>query len=136
MRDFRKEYMEKLRTPEEAVQVIKSGDWVDYTSSLGKPVLLDRALAKRRDELYDVKIRGNLISGPIEVAECDESQEHFIYHTWHCSAYERKLCDRGLCYLSPWCFIIMRLIINIFSMSMWSWSVWRPWTVTGISIIQ
>ena len=57
MRDFRKEYMEKLRTPEEAVQVIKSGDWVDYTSSLGKPVLLDRALAKRRDELYDVKIR-------------------------------------------------------------------------------
>ena len=81
MRDFRKEYMEKLRTPEEAVQVIKSGDWVDYTSSLGKPVLLDRALAKRRDELYDVKIRGNLISGPIEVAECDESQEHFIYHT-------------------------------------------------------
>ena len=66
MRDFRKEYMEKLRTPEGAVQVVKSGDWVDYTSSLGKPVLLDRALAKRRDELYDVKIRGNLISGPIE----------------------------------------------------------------------
>ena len=80
MKDFRTEYMEKLRTPEEAVQVVKSGDWVDYTSSLGKPVLLDRALAKRRDELYDVKIRGNLISGPIEVAECDESQEHFIYH--------------------------------------------------------
>ena len=47
MRDFRKEYMEKLRTPEEAVQVVKSGDWVDYTSSLGKPMLLDRALAKR-----------------------------------------------------------------------------------------
>ena len=104
MRDFRKEYMEKLRTPEGAVQVVKSGDWVDYTSSLGKPVLLDRALAKRRDELYDVKIRGNLISGPIEVAECDESQEHFIYHTWHCSAYERRLCDRGLCYFIPMVF--------------------------------
>ncbi len=104
MKDFRTEYMEKLRTPEEAVQVVKSGDWVDYTSSLGKPVLLDRALAKRRDELYDVKIRGNLISGPIEVAECDESQEHFVYHTWHCSAYERKLCDRGLCYFIPMVF--------------------------------
>ena len=64
MKDFRTEYMEKLRTPEEAVQVVKSGDWVDYTSSLGKPVLLDRALAKRRDELYDVKIRGNLIWAP------------------------------------------------------------------------
>ena len=83
MKDFMTEYRAKLRTPDEAVQVVKSGDWIDYTSSLGKPVLLDRALAKRRDELFDVKIRGNLIYGPIEVAECDESQEHFIYHTWH-----------------------------------------------------
>ena len=104
MKDFMTEYRSKLRTPDEAVQVVKSGDWIDYTSSLGKPVLLDRALAKRRDELFDVKIRGNLIYGPIEVAECDESQEHFIYHTWHCSAYERKLCDRGLCYFIPMVF--------------------------------
>ena len=102
--DFSKEYQEKLRTPEEAVSVIRSGQWVDYTSTLGKPVLLDRALAKRKDELRDVKIRGNLIDGPIEVVECDPAQEHFIYHSWHCSAYERKLCDRGLCYYIPMVF--------------------------------
>ena len=104
LNDYTKEYKDKLRTPEEAVSVIKSGDWIDYTSTLGMPILLDRALAKRRDELYDVKIRGNLIRGPIEVAECDPSQEHFIYHSWHCSAYERKLCDRGLCYYIPMVF--------------------------------
>ena len=69
--DFLGEYEQKLCTPEEAVAVVKDGDWVDYTSTLGKPVLLDQALAKRRDELKDVKIRGNLIDGPIEVAECD-----------------------------------------------------------------
>ena len=87
------------------VEAVKSGDWVDYTSNLGMPVLLDRALARRRDELYDVKIRGNLIiAGPIEVAECDESQEHFTYHSWHCSSYERRLCDRGLCYFIPMVF--------------------------------
>ena len=102
--DFTQEYKNKLRTPDEAVQVVKSGDWVDYPSSLGKPVLLDQALAKRRDELQDVKIRGNLIAGPIAVAECDESQEHFVYHSWHCSAYERALCDRGLCYYIPMVF--------------------------------
>ncbi len=102
--DFTNEYKRKLRTPEEAVSVVKSGDWVDYTSTLGKPVLLDRALAGRRDELYDVKIRGNLIDGPIAVAECDESKEHFVYHSWHCSAYERRLCDRGLCYYIPMVF--------------------------------
>ena len=104
LKDFMTEYRQKLCTPEEAVEVVKSGDWVDYTSSLGKPVLLDKALAKRRDELFDVKIRGNLVEGPIEVAECDETREHFVYHTWHCSAYERKLCDRGLCYYIPMVF--------------------------------
>ena len=104
LNDYTQEYKSKLRTPEEAVMQVKDGFWVDYTSSLGKPVLLDRALAKRRDELHDVKIRGNLIDGPIEVAECDESQEHFLYHSWHCSSYERKLCDRGLCYYIPMVF--------------------------------
>ncbi len=28
------EYKNKLRTPDEAVKVIKSGDWVDYRSHL------------------------------------------------------------------------------------------------------
>ncbi len=97
-------YRSKLRTPEEAVQVVRDGDWIDYTTALGMPVALDRALAKRRDDLNDVKIRGNLIFNRIEVAECDPSQQHFIYHTWHCSPYERKLCDRGLCYYIPMVF--------------------------------
>ena len=79
VKDFGGEYKRKLRTPEEAVSVVKSGDWIDYTSCLGKPELLDKALAVRRDELYDVKIRGNLLSGPIAVAECDESKAYYEY---------------------------------------------------------
>lgn len=102
--DYYAEYRSKLRTPEEAVKAVKSGDWVDYTTATAKPVLLDRALAGRRDELTDVKIRGNLMSGPIEVVECDPLQEHFTYNSWHCSSYERKLCDRGLCFYTPMIF--------------------------------
>lgn len=98
------EYRSKLRTPDEAVQVIKSGDWVDYTTNVGFPVLLDAALAKRRDELMDVKIRGNLLFGPIRTVECDPTREHFLYNSWHCSGYERKLCDRGLCNYIPMIF--------------------------------
>ena len=104
LQDYSEEYKKKLCTPEEAVSVVRSGDWVDYTSTLGKPVLLDEALSKRRDELTDVKIRGNLIEGPIQVAECDPSKEHFIYHSWHCSSYERKLCDKGRCFYIPMVF--------------------------------
>ena len=98
------EYRSKLRTPDEAVQVVKSGDWVDYTTNVGFPVLLDAALAKRRDELTDVKIRGNLLFGPIQTVECDPTREHFLYNSWHCSGYERKLCDRGLCNYIPMIF--------------------------------
>ena len=98
------EYRAKLRTPEQAVQAVKSGDWVDYTTSLGFPTLLDAALAKRRDELTDVKIRGNLIFGPIQTVECDPTREHFCYNSWHCSGYERKLCDKGLCNYIPMIF--------------------------------
>ena len=102
--DYFVEYRSKLRTPDEAVKAIKSGDWVDYTTATAKPSLLDEALARRRDELADVKIRGNMLEGPLHVVECDPTQEHFVYHTWHCSPYERKLCDQGLCYYTPMVF--------------------------------
>ena len=98
------EYRAKLRTPEQAVQAVKSGDWVDYTSNVCFPALLDAALAKRRDELTDVKIRGNLIFSPIQTVECDPTREHFCYNSWHCSGYERKLCDKGLCNYIPMIF--------------------------------
>lgn len=102
--NYEQEYRRKLRTPEEAVQAVKSGDWVDYTTNVCFPTLLDAALARRRDQLTDVKIRGNLLFGPIQTVECDPSREHFCYNSWHCSAYERRLCDRGLCSYIPMLF--------------------------------
>jgi butyryl-CoA:acetate CoA-transferase len=98
------EYRAKLCSAEEAVKVVKSGDWVDYTSNNGFPIALDQALARRRDELHNVKVRGNLLPGPIAVAECDQTQEHFVYNSWHCSGYERKLCDRGQAFFTPMMF--------------------------------
>lgn len=95
------EYRDKLRTAEEAARAVKSGDWVDYGYGMAYPELLDAALAKRRDELTDVKLRGILIYGPLRTVEADPEQKHFIYNSWHCSGYERKLCDKGLCYFTP-----------------------------------
>jgi len=73
-------YKQKLRTPQEAVKIVKSGDWVDYATSLGFPVLLDAALAERKEELHNVKIRGNLLFGPIKAVECDP-RENISYTT-------------------------------------------------------
>lgn len=95
------EYKSKLRTADEAARLVKSGDWVDYASMNGFPKTLDAALAKRRDELHNVKIRGNLIPGPVQVAECDMGFEHFVYNTWFASAYERRLIDAGRAFFIP-----------------------------------
>lgn len=102
--NFAEEYKRKLRTPEEAVKLVKDGDWVDYSVGIGFPVLLDAALAKRKDELRDIKIRGSLAMQPIQVVEQDRERRTFTYNSWHCSGYERKLCDEGLCNYIPMIF--------------------------------
>ena len=56
--DCKSLYLEKLCTPEEAVRAVKSGDWVDYGWCTNHPLALDKALAARKDELHDVKVRG------------------------------------------------------------------------------
>ena len=81
----------------------QDGDWVDYSVGIGFPVLLDAALAKRKDELRDIKIRGSLAMQPIQAVEQDRERKTFTYNSWHCSGYERKLCDEGLCNYIPRC---------------------------------
>lgn len=102
--DYASQYRAKLRTPDQAARVVKSGDWIDVAMGVGFPVLMDAAIARRKDELRDVKIRGSLIFQPIQMVECDPKREHFIYNSWHMSGYERKLSDRGVCSFSPMVF--------------------------------
>mgnify|MGYP001186302874 CR=1 FL=1 len=95
-------YLSKFVTPEVAAQAVQSGDWVDYGFGAGFPELMDRALAARKSELNDVKIRGGLvIRSRIEVVECDPEQDAFIYYSWHIGDYERKLQKRGLVKFVP-----------------------------------
>lgn len=104
MRSFVEDYKKKLVTPEEAVKVVKSGDWLDYGSNQAFPALLDAALAKRVDELEGVNIRGLLFDRPIQAVEADPSQAHFRYNCWHMIGSERRLSDRGLCHFIPMLF--------------------------------
>lgn len=92
----------KLVTPEEAVQAVQSGDWVDYGFGGGFPELLDQALAKRVGQLKEVKIRGGLVIRPrIEVVEADPEQISFQYYSWHLGESERKMAAAGRCKFLP-----------------------------------
>ncbi|MDD2432358.1 MAG: acetyl-CoA hydrolase/transferase C-terminal domain-containing protein [Clostridia bacterium] len=99
--NYYSEYKQKLRTAEDAVKVVQSGDWVDYSFGLGIPIDLDKALAKRKEELSDVKVRGSFSMRPLAIIEVDPSRESFYYSSWHLSSYERHQADRGLCSYIP-----------------------------------
>ena len=93
---FRVNRVKHMRA-DEAVKLVRDGDWVEYGFGAGFPELLDKALAARKDELKDVKIRGGLIlQQRIEAVECDPEQKTFHYYSVHIGDYERKLQSRGL----------------------------------------
>lgn len=98
---FAEEYKQKLVTADEAVKVIKSGDWVDYGWCNGTVDALDKALAKRTDELKDVNLRGGILLKPLAVFAREDAGEHFTWNSWHMGGYERKLIARGCSFYAP-----------------------------------
>lgn len=98
---FSQEYQSKLVTADEAVKVVQSGDWVDYGWCTGTPDVLDQALARRTDELRDVKVRGGILLKPLAIFEREDAGEHFCWNSWHMGGLERKLIARGCAYYSP-----------------------------------
>ena len=81
--DYQALYQQKLTTPEEAVKVVKSGDWVDYTWCTNHPIALDKALAARKDELTDVKVRGGVTMRMPVIAKARDVDEHFVWNSRH-----------------------------------------------------
>ncbi len=102
--NIQQEYQRKLKTPEEAVRVVQSGDWVDYGHTLSFPEALDRALAQRRDELEDVKIRSAISLRPVQVVEQDPEHKAFTFNVWHASARDRRYIDQGMAWFTPMLF--------------------------------
>ncbi len=87
--DYINDYRRKLVSADEAIKVVKSGDWIDYGPINAQVVALDQALAKRNDELKDVKIWSLLTLRPPEIAKVDPKGESFIWHSWHLSGLDR-----------------------------------------------
>ncbi len=98
---IQEEYKQKLTTAEEAVKVIKSGDWVDYGWCVCTANALDHALAARSEELTDVKLRGGVLMWMPEIAKVSNAAEHFTWNSWHMSGIERKMVSLGMAYYSP-----------------------------------
>lgn len=84
-----------------AAALVRSGDWIDYGFGLSQPDSFDRALAERRADLTDVKIRSALTLSPRATFDADPHGRHFQFFNWHFSQYDRKQHDAGRCNYIP-----------------------------------
>lgn len=100
-KDYRKMYEEKLTTADEAVKVIKSGDWVDYGFCAIHPWVLDEALARRAPELTDVKVRGGISLWKPAIFDIEDPVHHIIFNSHHMSAVERHHISTGAGFHEP-----------------------------------
>lgn len=99
--NYEKELAQKTVSADTAVKLIKSGDWVDYGWCTGTPNTLDKALARRTDELTKINLRGGILLKPLAIFEREDAGEHFTWNSWHMGSIERKLMDRGCAYYAP-----------------------------------
>lgn len=103
MSTYLEEYKRKLITAEQAAQLVKSNDIIDYGMFATKPIDFDVALAKRAgDGLENVSIRGTGTVLPVpEVIKGDPEQKTFQYFSWYFTAIDRKAGDFGLVTHNP-----------------------------------
>ncbi|HWQ78303.1 MAG TPA: acetyl-CoA hydrolase/transferase C-terminal domain-containing protein [Anaerovoracaceae bacterium] len=95
------EYRNKCVSADEAVKVIKDGDWVEYAWGASHAGLLGEAIARRKEELHDVNLRGGVLLKPLAFMEADPEGEHFTWNSMHMGGYERRLAEKGLAYYIP-----------------------------------
>ena len=81
--DYKEMYRQKLTTADEAVKVIKSGDWVDYGFCAIHPRVLDEALARRAPMLEDVKVRGGISLWKPAIFDVEDPVHHIIFNSHH-----------------------------------------------------
>lgn len=98
------EYQKKLRSADDAVLLVRSGDWVDYAQTCSFPTALDAALARRKEQLKNVNVRGAISMKPVQIIEQDPEQDTFTYNVWHCSKLDRSYVDRQMAYHIPMLF--------------------------------
>jgi acyl-CoA hydrolase len=91
----------KKISAEAAANLVKSGMWLDYGTSLIQPDVFDLALAQRVGKVEDVKIRNCLTMRPRAVLEQDPDGKSFHTFSLHFTGYDRKKHDAGRCSYLP-----------------------------------
>jgi 4-hydroxybutyrate CoA-transferase len=88
------QYKQRLCTADEAVAGIKSGDWIYLSGNAASPRLLQEALARRKDELNDVRLVHGLLTGQDPLAQ-PEMAGHFRHNSPFVGPADRDAINDG-----------------------------------------
>ena len=92
---YQDQYRQKLVSAATAAAVVKSGDWVDYAWTATTPRAVDRELAKRLPDLYDVNFYGGILLREPEIFKIEDPAAHMTWNSWHMAGFERKAIAKG-----------------------------------------
>ncbi len=101
MNTYLDDYKKKLVKAEEAANIVKSNDIIDYGMFATKPVDFDLALSKRVGQIEKVSVRGTGTVPPFPaVIQNDPEQRSFQYFSWYFTLLDRMAGDKGMaCHL-------------------------------------
>ena len=92
---YQEQYRQKLVSAADAAAVVKSGDWVDYAWTATTPRAVDKELAKRLPDLYDVNFYGGILMHEPEIFKIEDPATHMTWNSWHMGGIERKAVAKG-----------------------------------------
>lgn len=90
MSNFQVQLNAKTKTADEAVKVVKNGDWIFYGEFVTITPALDKALAKRKDELRDIHLLGCTFRYDSECSKVDPNREVFDINDRSLTPFSRK----------------------------------------------
>lgn len=93
-------YRKKCVSAEKAVEVVQSGDWIEFGFFANLPRQLDRALALKLAGIKDVNLRGGVLMAPMDCLEGSNNGE-FTWNSWHFGGLDRLYASRGKAYYIP-----------------------------------
>lgn len=121
---WKDEYLDKLKTADEAVKCVRSGDRVFIGAASSIAQTLADALYERMDELQDVTLCGALITSPQKCFGRD-ARGHFSFSTFFMGPQERmgfengvvEYCSIHLSRIDHWCRTVARPSIAFLDVS-------------------
>lgn len=104
--NLEQEYKKKLITAAEAAAMVKSGDRLHFGLGCGSTIDVDRAIAKRANELKDITVISTVTirEKPFETYLATTSNDQVRFASAHFNVHDRNMNKDGRCWYIPMLF--------------------------------